>query len=338
VSDPGDSSPDDDATTEAREKGAARPAVAVLGGTGLIGSSVARAFIDQGHDVVVLARHDVHVHRASLLAGATMVHGDARDPALLGQVIDGVGHVVDALGAPHPAESAKDPLAQFDAELPVLLDLLERLAERRGVGFTYLSSGGAIYGDVDSLPVNEEAECHPVSPYGITKLSAERYVLMAARQREVPVRVLRVANAIGATQSPRTGQGVVAALLQAALTGTPVQLFGDGSSVRDYVDVADIAQACVALSSLDHAELVVNVGSGVGHRLDAVVQLVEGVTGESIKVERAPSRPTDVRAITLDVSRLGGLMAWHPRTLRQSVEDAWARWCDWRDDTGAVTP
>src|ERR1019366_827832 len=165
--------------------------------------------------------------------------------------------------------------------------------------------------------------------YGVTKLAAERYVLMAARQREVPVRVLRVANAIGATQMSRTGQGVIAALLHGAQSGSSVQLFGDGSSVRDYVDVADVAKACVALSSLESAELVVNVGTGVGHRLDAVVQLVEDVTGETIKVDRAPSRTTDVREITLDVARLKGLVDWRPMTLRQSVQGAWVQWCAW---------
>jgi len=309
--------------------GASKLPVAILGGTGLIGSSIARAFLEVGHEVVVFARRDVDDHRAPLLAGATVVLGDARDSAALGRVIDGVGHVVNALGAPHPAASAADPLAQFDAELPVLLDLLERLAARRGVGLTYLSSGGAIYGDVDDQPVNEEARCHPVSPYGITKLAAERYVLMAARQREVPVRVLRVANAIGATQMPRTGQGVIAALLDGAQSGSSVQLFGDGSSVRDYVDVADVAKACVALSSLESAELVVNVGTGVGHRLDAVVQLVEDVTGETVKVDRVPSRTTDVREITLDVARLKELVDWTPMTLRQSVESAWLQWCAW---------
>jgi UDP-glucose 4-epimerase len=312
-------------------------AIAVLGGTGLIGSSIARAFLDGGHKVIVLARHDVDGHRAPLLAGATLVLGDAREPSTLERVLDGVGHVVSALGAPHPAASASDPLAQFDAELPVLLDLLERVAARGGIGFTYLSSGGAIYGDVDELPVNEEAECHPVSPYGVTKLAAERYVLMAARRREVPVRILRVANAIGASQTHRTGQGVIAALLHGAQTGTAVRLFGDGSSIRDYVDVADVATAAVALSALDRPALVVNVGSGVGHRLDAVVHLVEEVTGAAIKVEQAPTRPTDVRSITLDVSRLCGLMEWHPRTLRKSVEDTWAQWCAWRDDARLVT-
>jgi UDP-glucose 4-epimerase len=328
VSDFGRTSNDATPTTPAPDR-VALQTVAVLGGTGLIGSSIVRAFLDGGHEVVALARHDVDRHRASLLDGATLVFGDANDRSTLAKLLDGVDHVVDALGAPHPAESARNPLAQFDAELPVLLELLELVAGSRGTGFTYLSSGGAIYGDVDELPVSEDAECHPVSPYGVTKLAAERYVLMAARQHEVRVQVLRVANAIGATQLPRTGQGVIAALLHGAETDCAVRLFGDGSSVRDYVDVADVAAACVAVSAVDLPELVVNVGSGIGHRLDEVVALVEDVTGASIRVDQAPARPTDVRAITLDVDRLRGLMAWHPISLRHSVERAWAQWRAW---------
>jgi UDP-glucose 4-epimerase len=330
VSDRGGSSNDDASKTP--PSGSAPRTVAVLGGTGLIGSSICRAFLDSGRTVVAFARHDVDPHRAPLLDGATIVLGDANDAPTLKGVLDGVDHVVDALGAPHPALSARKPLAQFDAELPVLLSLLELVAARRGIGFTYLSSGGAIYGDVDDLPVNEDAECRPVSPYGVTKLTAERYVLMAARRSGVQVQVLRVANAIGPTQLAGTGQGVIAALLHGAETGCAVRLFGDGSSVRDYVDVADVAAASVALSVLNPPGLVVNVGSGVGYRLDAVVALVEDVTGASIRIDRAPARPTDVRAITLDVDRLRGLMSWHPTPLRRSVEAAWAQWRAWREE------
>jgi UDP-glucose 4-epimerase len=301
-------------------------AFAVLGGTGLIGTAIVRRLLDEGCSVQVLARRPPTERSAPLLEGATVLVGSAADPTALRAAINGAEHVVDALGAPHPADSARAPLAQFDAEIPILLGVLDELRRRPGVGFTYLSSGGAIYGDVDTLPVPESTECHPVSPYGVTKLAAERYVLMAAHADGVDARILRVANAYGALQRPRTGQGVVAALLDAAVTSAPVQLFGDGSAVRDFVDVRDVAKAVATLSGRADTPSVVNVGSGTGHRMTEVIEIVESVTGTKIAVQHAAARPSDVRAVVLDVVRLKALMSWEPITLERGIQDMWESW------------
>lgn len=268
--------------------------------------------------------------------GAALVRGDAQEPAALEAVLEGVDQVVYALAAPHPAASAGAAVEQFTAEVPVLLSLLERLGERPSIALTYLSSGGAVYGDAPVQPVPEDTDCHPISPYGVTKHAAERYVLMAAQTKGTHATILRVANAYGALQRPRTGQGIVAALLHAASTDEPVQLFGDGDSVRDYVEVRDVARAVVALSMLERSTKVVNVGTGVGHTLDAVVALAQDVTGRTIRVERHPARVSDVHAVTLEVARLRSLVSWDPMTLEEGVAEAWATWQKWHgEEAGA---
>jgi UDP-glucose 4-epimerase len=317
------------ATTGVLSSGDAPRRVAVLGGTGLIGAAVVREFLDARWEVTVLARHEPDAHRADALKGAEVVIGDALSPTVLHDTLDGVHHVVDALGAPHPAASARAPVAQFDAEVPSVLAVLDELRQRPGVGLTYFSSGGAIYGNAEVLPVPEGAECNPISPYGVTKLAAERYVLMASERDGVPVRVLRVANAYGSLQRPRTGQGLIATLLHGAATGTPVQVFGDGSTVRDYVDARDVALATVQLATNDTRELVVNVGSGCGHTVDDVLAIAEKVTHASIEVHRLEARATDVRAVVLDVRQLSTLLDWQPRSLEGGVADVWAQWTDW---------
>jgi UDP-glucose 4-epimerase len=259
-----------------------------------------------------------------MLHGARLVRGDAGDERVLATALDGATHVVHALGAPHPAASATAPLAQFAAEVPVLLGLLAQLRDRPGVMLTYLSSGGAIYGDAPSLPVDEEAECSPRSPYGVTKLAAERYVLMAAHLDGLDARVLRIANAYGARQQPGTGQGLVATLLRATMTGSPVRVFGDGGAVRDYVDVRDVASAVVALGTRVGGPVVVNVGTGVGHRVVDVLAVAREVTGVALEVHHEPRRASDVRSVVLDVARLSSLVEWRPRSLLAGVADAWA--------------
>jgi UDP-glucose 4-epimerase len=303
--------------------------VAVLGGTGLIGSAAVRALVNAGCDVVVLARRPPAERCAPLLAGAKVLLGSASDPVTLRKALDGADHVVDALGAPHPADSVRAPMAQFDAEIPVLLGVLDELRHRPAASLTYLSSGGAIYGNALSLPVPEEAECNPVSPYGVTKLAAERYVLIAGHADGLDARILRVANAYGALQRPGTGQGLVAALLHAAATGTPVHVFGDGSAVRDFIEVRDAATAIVELREARDAPRILNVGTGVGHTLLDVLAIVEDTTGASIRVVHEPPRASDVRAVVLDTSRLSRVLSWHPASLDVGVRDTWATWGAW---------
>ena len=297
--------------------------IAILGGTGLLGAAIARRCLEVGAEVVVLSRHCPDQRTASLLDGARLVLGDAANPAALRTALDGASHVVDTLGAPHPAASASAPHAQLDAELPVLERVLAELRRRPGTGLTYVSSGGAVYGDAAVLPVREETPCHPVSPYGAAKLEAEGRVLAAMRDDGLEARILRVANAYGARQRPRTGQGIVATMLCAAQSGAAVTVYGDGGAVRDFVDARDVALAVVALRAAPTAPQVVNVGSGVGHRVLDVRSIVEAVTGARIEVRLEPRRRSDVTAVVLDVARLSALVPWQPRSLHDGVEDAW---------------
>jgi UDP-glucose 4-epimerase len=297
--------------------------VTVLGGTGLLGAAVARRCLDEGFDVTVLARHRPDAPTAALLEGARLVLGDAADAGSLDAALNDAFHVVDTLGAPHPAASASAPRAQFEAELPVLSDLLAELRKRSGVGLTYLSSGGAIYGDAAVLPVPETAPCHPVSPYGSAKLAAEGHILAAAHDDGLRAQILRVGNAYGARQRDRSGQGVVATMLAASQSGAVVPVFGSGTAVRDYVDARDVAVAVAGLCATSDGPQIVNVGTGVGHTVLDVRTIVEEVTGSAIELHFEPRRSTDVKDVVLDVARLAALVEWQPISLVDGVADAW---------------
>jgi UDP-glucose 4-epimerase len=300
------------------------PRVTVLGGTGLLGAAVARRFLDEGSDVTVLARHRPDEPTETLLDGARIVLGDAADARSLDAALDDARHVVDTLGAPHPAASASAPRAQFEAELPVLSDLLAELRKRPNVSLTYLSSGGAIYGDAPTLPATEDAACHPVSPYGSAKLAAEEQILASAHDDGLRAQILRVGNAYGARQRDRSGQGVVARMLAAASrSGDAVPVFGDGTAVRDYIDARDVAVAVAGLHANAGGPQVVNVGTGVGHSVLDVRTIVEEVTGSKIELHFEPRRSTDVKDVVLDVTRLAALVDWQPRSLVDGVADAW---------------
>lgn len=298
--------------------------VLVLGGTGFLGTEIAAAFVAAGVPTSVAARHAPDERHARRLAGAEVVLGDAEEPGFLDELLEGVTDVVHAVGCPFPAESNLDPVGDVERTLPGFLEVLQVLRRHPGIRFTFLSSGGTVYGNPEVLPVGEEAPCDPTTSYGILKLAAEKYVGLYRMLYGIDGHVLRVSNAYGPLQLPGRGQGVVAAFLASARRGNPVHLYGDGTILRDYVHATDVASALVALSSLDELPGVCNVGSGIGRTVAEVLRLVEEVTGRPLLVEHFEDRPFDVRAIVLDTRRLANLIDWRPVGLAEGIIATWS--------------
>jgi UDP-glucose 4-epimerase len=296
--------------------------VLVLGGTGFIGSQVVQAFVGLGSAVRTVARRPPSGSWAQGLAGVEVVLGPVENPAILGRALEDVDWVVDAVGCPPPAASTDD----FDAtaaSVRGLVAVLEALRARPGVGLTFFSSGGAVYGNVPHLPASEESRCRPISAYGLSKLMAESSIAAYSARYDVPARVLRVSNAYGPRQNAANGQGVVAAFLHAAAYGDPVALFDGGRALRDFVHVADVARAVVTLRPSLGEPQIVNVGGGTGYAVWQVLEIVERLTGVQLTIDRLPPRPTDVDSIVLDLSRLAALMPWRPRDLETGIAQTW---------------
>jgi UDP-glucose 4-epimerase len=299
----------------------APPRLVVLGGTGFLGSAVTSSALAEGVDVTVVARHEPSGPTAAAVAHADLLLGDVGDPGTVEMALRHVGAVVFAVGDQLPEDSNLDVRRHSSRALAPLLEVLEALRTRPGVGLTLLSSGGTVYGDTRTPVVDEGSPTDPKCSYGVMHLAAEKYVGMYRRLYGVPGRVLRIANPYGPLQSAARGQGVVAALLDAVARGTAFRLFGGGRAVRDYVHVDDVASAVVRLTSLPGDPEVVNVGSGRGHTVVEVVRLVEEVTGGTVRIEEEAGRSFDVDRIVLDPGRLASLLPWDPRPLRTGIAD-----------------
>jgi UDP-glucose 4-epimerase len=298
--------------------------VLVLGGTGFLGAEITRAFVQAGSQVTAVARHEPPKHRGEMLVGASLSFGEVEDPCFLEPLLDETEHVIFAVGCPLPAESSSTPIETVFKTLPGLIAALEGLRSRPATRFTFLSSGGTVYGNRTQLPVQESAPTDPITPYGIMKLAAEKYIAMYDELYGIPTSALRICNAYGPLQATERGQGVIAAFLAAARANDPVRIFGDGSIVRDYVFVEDVAKAAVDLSRLSSVPKVVNLGTGSGHSINDVLELVRTVTGSALPVERTPQRKLDVQDIVLDVGLLSSLLDWRPRSLEQGLASTWA--------------
>jgi UDP-glucose 4-epimerase len=180
-----------------------------------------------------------------------------------------------------------------------------------------------VYGNVVSAPVDETTSPEPISSYGILKLTAEKYLQMYAELYDIPVRILRIANAYGPGQPWAKGQGIVARLMRCALTGESFPVFGTGTNVRDYVYIDDVAQVVAGLMASTDGHRVLNVGSGSGYTILEMVKLVEDQTGRPINVDFRETRSFDVRSIVLDVERLRETLPFTPLDLPAGLARTW---------------
>jgi UDP-glucose 4-epimerase len=260
---------------------------------------------------------------APLLAGANVALGDVTAMSAVAALIARVNHVVYAVGSSSPVESDLDPASDVIIVVPPVVRLLELLRLRPSVGVTYLSSGGVVYGNIDTPTAGEDTRPEPISSYGILKLTVERFLTSYALLHHIPVRILRVSNAYGPGQPWAKGQGIVARLIHCASTGELFSVYGDGSNVRDYVYIDDVTQTVSALVSHKAASQVLNVGSGVGHSVMDVIRVVEDTSGRQIKVQYLDRRPFDVSSIVLDISRVSGMLDYRPLELREGVRRTW---------------
>jgi UDP-glucose 4-epimerase len=299
--------------------------VLVVGG-GFLGSHVAGALAGHGHPTTVLTRTPPTPMTEARIGDAAVRIGDAADTNVFTDSLEGANHVVWCAGGLLPADSNEHPAADVASALLPLLSALDILRHRRGVGITFFSSGGTVYGNPRSLPVNESHPTRPLTSYGVTKVAAEQYLSLYGEVYGVPHVVLRCGNVYGEGQPTDRSQGLIAAALECTRIGRPLAVYGDGLSVRDFVFIDDVVGVVAALLGRSDPPPVLNVGSGGGASVANVLALVERVTGETLELQWRPVRPGDVRQIVLDISRLRSVLPdYEPTSLVDGVALMWAQ-------------
>lgn len=314
--------------------------ILVTGGAGYIGSETVRLLIDRGHEPIVLDTLE-RGHRAAVDA-APLVVGSIEDGALVEATLRerAIEAVIHFAALKSVEDSFTDPSGYLAVNVGGSFGLFAAMA-RTGVDRLVYSSSCAVYGTPSDLPVRETSELRPENPYGETKLLVERGLrwLRGAGLRAVS---LRYFNAAGAALDGRHGEdwtgapNLVPVVLKATLGyGPPVRVLGsdyptpDGTAIRDYVHVADLAEAHVrAVAALDDGltEATLNLGTGVGSSVRDVIDTVERVSGRAVPVIEADRRPGDPAAIWADASLAETVLGWRARhDLSSIVESAW-RW------------
>jgi UDP-glucose 4-epimerase len=280
--------------------GAVARRILLLGGTGFIGINLARRLRAGGHHVIVTGRDGLPIGEAAAFAVA--------------EGLDTVVHLASAL-IPSSTEAA------YREERVRIGEPTERLAAGlagTGVRLVFLSSGGTIYGVTDRPFAREDDPCAPISWYGRAKLEAEEAIRAAPGLRHL---IARPSNPYGPHQRLGGAQGLVSAILGRLSEGRPLPVWGDGSSVRDYLHIDDLADTLAGLIERGVEGTTINLGSGTGHSLLEVVRTVEQVTGRAVALDFQPARAVDVPRLVLDVSRLRALGLHRARPLHEGVRD-----------------
>jgi UDP-glucose 4-epimerase len=253
--------------------------------------------------------------------GADDLHlGDAADPDALAPALEGIGHVVYCAGGLLPAASEENPERDAELTLRPLRAVLEALRTRPEVTLTYISSGGTVYGEPESVPVPETAPTHPLGSYGRLHLVCEEEIGRHCAERALRARILRCSTVYGEHQRPDRGQGAVVTFLHRIARGETIHLYGDGETARDYVYAGDVAQVAFNLLDRDKDPRVLNVAAGVGTSLLELLRLAEKQVGRRAVVEQHPERGFDVHRIVLDIGRLRELTGFEPTPLEAGIE------------------
>jgi UDP-glucose 4-epimerase len=322
--------------------------ILVTGGAGYVGAVSVEAFLAAAHDVVVL--DDLSTgHRSAVPDAARLVVGDYGDGERITQLLldESIDAILHCAARSLVGESLQEPARYFRDNVAGGIALLEA-AREAGVHRFVLSSTAAVYGVPDATPIPEEAPLRPVNPYGETKRSLEGALDWYGRAyglRAVSLRYFNVAgatDAVGEDHDPETH--LIPAILAAVEAGRPVTLFGDdyptpdGTCVRDYIHVADLADAhlrALEATAPDDARvseglLVCNLGNGAGSSNLEVIAAAEAVVGAPIAYDVGPRRTGDPPVLVASSQRAGEVLGWRPERpgLAEMIGSAWA----WRQE------
>ena len=293
--------------------------VLVTGGAGFIGSHVAEMFLEKGNEVVVVDNLSSG-HRKNIPDGAQFYELDIRHDQFSKLIASIRPSVICHLAAQMDVrKSVGDPVMDADINVIGTLRLAKAAMEADTEIVIFASTGGAIYGEQESFPADENHPKRPVSPYGTAKYCAEQYLGLYARTGGAKCVFLRFANVYGPRQDPHGEAGVVAIFSRMMLSGQTPIIFGDGGQTRDYVYVQDVARAHV-LAVEKQITGAVNIGTGIETDVNQLAELIAEYCNYEGKTRYAPQRPGEQRRSCIDPSLAERVLGWRPEySLREGL-------------------
>jgi UDP-glucose 4-epimerase len=316
------------------------PRALVTGGAGFIGSHVADLFLDRGYEVAII--DDISSGRRENVPEKAILHEmSVTSPDAASVVREGEFDVLVHLAAQMDVRrSVADPLLDATTNILGIVNLLEAVkASGRNTRVVFTSTGGAIYGDLNTPPNFETYPKEPESPYAIAKLASEYYLAYYGRLHGMEHVSVRFGNVYGPRQDPHGEAGVVAIFCNRILEGKPLTIFGDGRQTRDYAYVGDVAKAVWRGATFDLPPAgpvdarSFNIGTGVGTSVLELARLLQQAARSSLDIVFAPRRPGEQQDSFLNVDKARDVLGWEPEV---SLADGLARTFAWAEAESAA--
>lgn len=298
--------------------------ILVLGGCGFIGSHIVDELSAAGHNLRVFGRSP-EKYRESV-DGVEYVFGSIYDKAQLLNALADIDIVFHLINTTLPATSNHNPSLDVKENLLATLQLLDLMIEKNVKKIVFFSSGGTVYGVPQTYPVAEDQALLPICSYGVVKVAIENYLYLYSKLHSLKYLTLRVSNPYGERQAFDKGQGVISNFLFKATQNEQLHIWGDGSVIRDFVYVTDIASLCREALKKELPCRSFNLGSGIGYSVNDIVTELETCLGKKLDVRYSGRRVHDVPKIVLDISSIKDYYHWKPTvTLNDGVNMTW-RW------------
>lgn len=300
----------------------------VTGGAGFIGSNLCKFLLEEGHGVVIIDNfRSGHIENIRSLKGVRCLEGDICDPEIVLGAISDVEVIFHLAASVGNQRSIENPIQDSETNVIGTLRILEA-ARSRGIRKIVYSSSAGIFGELKTLPIKEDHPLEPDSPYGTSKLAAEKMCLAFAKLYDLEAICLRYFNVYGINQRYDAYGNAIPIFAHRIIHSRPVTIFDDGEQTRDFVEVNDVVQANYKAALLEGVSGAFNIASGTRVTINHLVNIMGQVSDKTLRIQYGPPRKGDVRHSLADISAAQKALGYRPQV---SLEDGLRRYMRWAE-------
>jgi len=286
----------------------------ILGGGGFIGSHLAEELITKGYSVRIFEINNFKKQNISHLKDSIEIfEGDFNNKADINESLKDIDYVFHLISSTVPSISMDNPTYDIQSNLIPTINLLQQCVNLKKIKkLVFISSGGTVYGIPKQIPINEDQPSEPICSYGIIKRTIEHYCLLYQNLYGLDCKIFRLSNPYGERQNPYAKQGVISVFLNKILLDKEIEIWGDGSVIRDYIYIKDVTKLLANVLEVETLNPIYNIGSNKGLSLNELIAIMEKVTNKKAIKKYLPNRTYDVPVNILDNTLAKKDFSWQP--------------------------